>query len=91
MKIFFTTSGKALDSPLEPRFGRAPGFLMYDLDNGTFETFENTNVNAAQGAGIQTAQTVVRLGATALVTGRCGPKAFQVLQAASIQIGRAHV
>jgi predicted Fe-Mo cluster-binding NifX family protein len=86
MKILFTTSGKSLNSPLEPRFGRSPGFLVYDLDNGTFEAVENTNVNAAQGAGIQTAQTVVRLGANTLVTGHCGPKAFQVLQAAGIPI-----
>ncbi|MBV5318620.1 MAG: NifB/NifX family molybdenum-iron cluster-binding protein [Desulfobulbaceae bacterium] len=86
MKILFTTSGKVLNSPLEPRFGRSPGFLVYDLDNGTFEAVENTNINAAQGAGIQTAQTVVRLGAKALVTGHCGPKAFRVLQAAGISI-----
>ncbi|MBV5317080.1 MAG: NifB/NifX family molybdenum-iron cluster-binding protein [Desulfobulbaceae bacterium] len=86
MKILFTTSGKALNSPLEPRFGRSPGFLVYDLDNGTFEAVENPNVNAAQGAGIQTAQIVVRLEAKALVTGHCGPKAFQVLQAAGIPI-----
>jgi predicted Fe-Mo cluster-binding NifX family protein len=87
MKIAFTTSGNTLDSPLDSRFGRAPRFLIYDLDSGTFETVDNQqNLNAAQGAGIQSAETVARKGAKALVTGHCGPKAFRVLQAAGIKV-----
>jgi len=87
MKIAFSTSGETLESPLDPRFGRAPKFLVYDLDGETFDVVDNQrNLNAAQGAGIQSAETVARLGAQALVTGHCGPKAFRVLQAAGIKI-----
>ena len=87
MKVVFTTSGDDLAAPLDSRFGRAPKFIVYDLDNETFEVFDNfQNLNAAQGAGIQSAETVARLGAKALVTGHCGPKAFRVLQAAGIKI-----
>lgn len=87
MKIAFTTSGTDLDSQLDRRFGRAPRFLIYDLERASFETVDNRqNVNAAQGAGIQSAETVARLGAEALVTGHCGPKAFRVLQAAGIEV-----
>jgi predicted Fe-Mo cluster-binding NifX family protein len=87
MKIAFSTSGETLDSPLDARFGRAPKFLVYDLDSETFEVVDNQqNLNATQGAGIQSAETVARLGAKALVTGHCGPKAFRVLQAAGIKI-----
>ena len=87
MKIVFTTSGDGLDSPMDSRFGRAPGFLVYDLGSETFEAVDNQqNMNAAQGAGIQSAQTVARLGAGALVTGHCGPKAFRVLLAAGIKV-----
>jgi len=87
MKIAFTTSGNLLDSPLDSRFGRAPKFLVYDLDSGTFEVIDNErNLNAAQGAGIQSAETVARLGVKTLVTGHCGPKAFRVLSAAGVQI-----
>lgn len=87
MKIAFATSGNDLSAPLDSRFGRAPKFLIYDLDNETFEVIDNQqNMNAAQGAGIQSAETVAKLGAKAIVTGHCGPKAFRVLSAAGIKI-----
>lgn len=86
-RIAFTTSGDGLDAPLDSRFGRAPKFLVYDLDRETFEVLDNQpNLNAAQGAGIQSAELVARLGAKALVTGHCGPKAFRVLQRAGVRI-----
>jgi predicted Fe-Mo cluster-binding NifX family protein len=87
MKIAFTTSGNELTDPLDARFGRAAKFLIYDLEGQTFEVVDNQqNLNAAQGAGIQSAGTVARAGVQALVSGHCGPKAFQVLQAAHIKI-----
>jgi predicted Fe-Mo cluster-binding NifX family protein len=87
VKVVFTTSGDNLDAPLDSRFGRAPKFLVYDLDSETFEVVDNQqNLNAAQGAGIQAAETVARSGAKSLVTGHCGPKAFRVLLAAGIKV-----
>jgi predicted Fe-Mo cluster-binding NifX family protein len=92
MKIAFSTSGDNLDAPLDKRFGRAPKFLVYDIEAGTFEVADNRqNLNAAQGAGIQSAETVARLGAQGVVTGHCGPKAFRVLSAAGIKIYNADV
>jgi len=87
VKIAFTTSGDDLKAPLDPRFGRASKFLVFDLDTQSFSVVDNTqNLQAAQGAGIQAAQTVAKAGATALVTGHCGPKAFRVLSAADVKI-----
>jgi predicted Fe-Mo cluster-binding NifX family protein len=87
MKIAFSTSGSDLNAPLDSRFGRAPKFLVYDLDNASFEVIDNQqNLNAAQGAGIQSAETVVRSGAKALLSGHCGPKAFRVLAAAGVKV-----
>lgn len=87
MKLALTTSGVALDAPLDPRFGRAPRFIIYDLDAESFETLDNAqNLNAPQGAGIQAAQTIVQSGVEALITGNCGPKAFSVLQAAGVRV-----
>jgi predicted Fe-Mo cluster-binding NifX family protein len=87
MKIAFTTSGSDLGAPLDDRFGRAPGFIIYDTESDTFEAVDNEkNLNAVQGAGIQAAETVVRLGASSVVTGHCGPKAFRVLATAGVTI-----
>lgn len=83
MKIVFTTLGENLDSPLDPSFGRTRNFLVYDLPSQAFEIVINTkNLAAAQGAGIQAAQTITKAGGNALITGHCGPKAFRALEAA---------
>ncbi|HNS48991.1 MAG TPA: NifB/NifX family molybdenum-iron cluster-binding protein [bacterium] len=87
MKIVFTTSGDNLQAELDARFGRAPKFLVYDLEKEHYLVVDNQqNLQAAQGAGIQSAETVAKLGAGAVVTGHCGPKAFRVLKAAGIKI-----
>lgn len=87
MKIAVTSSGDSLDSPLDPRFGRAAKFIIYDLDAEAFEVVDNAqNLNAPQGAGIQAAQHVVNAGVGGLVTGHTGPKAFKVLSAASVPV-----
>lgn len=87
MRIAFTTSGETLESPLEPRFGRAPRFLIYDNESKDIELVDNLqNMNAPQGAGIQAAQNVADKGVKCLVTGHCGPKAFRVLSQAGIKV-----
>jgi predicted Fe-Mo cluster-binding NifX family protein len=86
MKIAFSTSGGDLGAPLDTRFGRAAKFLVYDTETKDFTVIDNAqNLNAAQGAGIQSAQNVAASGARALVSGHCGPKAFRVLSAAGVK------
>jgi len=87
MKIAFTAAAGDIQAPLDSRFGRAPMFVVYDLEDGTFQVADNQkNLDAAQGAGISSAEVVARTGAKALVTGHCGPKAFRVLAAAGIKV-----
>jgi len=87
MKVAISTSGTTLGSPVDPRFGRAAGFLIVDMDNNEMEYVENTqNLRAAQGAGIQTGQNVANTGAKAVLTGHCGPKAFRVLTGAGVAV-----
>lgn len=87
MKVAFSTSGRTLESPLDPRFGRCPALLIYDLSADSFDLLDNGgSVQAAQGAGIRTAEALVRAGAQALVTGHVGPKAFRALDAAGVKI-----
>ena len=87
MKIAFTTGGTDLSAAIDRRFGRAPGFLVVDTETGetAYESNEQ-NLNAAQGAGIQTAQNVAATGAEAVVSGHCGPKAFRILNASNIAV-----
>ncbi len=91
MKIAISTSGESLDSALDSRFGRAPRFLLYDLDSSSASLVENdVSCNLSQGAGIQAADTVARAGAGVVVTGHCGPKAFRVLSEAGIKVFTCH-
>ncbi len=88
-KIAVSSEGPALEDRVDPRFGRAAGFVIVDpqteglqyLDNGASQTL-------ARGAGIQAAELVANSGAKVVLTGYVGPKAFQALAAAGIQVGQ---
>jgi predicted Fe-Mo cluster-binding NifX family protein len=87
MKVAVTAQGRELTSQVDPRFGRSACFLIVDTETGDHQVLDNTqNLGAAQGAGIQAAQSLVKQGVGAVLTGHCGPKAFQTLQAAGIEI-----
>jgi len=86
MKIAITASKPDLSSPVDPRFGRCPYFIIIDPDTMEFEANENTNLYGASGVGIQSAQFVANKEVKALLTGSCGPNAFQTLQAAGIEV-----
>jgi predicted Fe-Mo cluster-binding NifX family protein len=87
MKIAITALEASLASPVEPRFGRAKQFVLFDTVTEEFEIIDNLqNLNAAQGAGIQSAQNIINAGAEALISGHCGPKAFRVLAAGKVKV-----
>jgi predicted Fe-Mo cluster-binding NifX family protein len=87
MKVVITIKGESLESVMDPHFGRAPRFLLFDTETRGFSVHDNKeNVDAAQGAGIQAAESVIRLGATAVITGQVGPKAFTALTAGGVRI-----
>jgi len=87
MKVVVSSIGGSLDSQVDPRFGRASTFMLVDTETSETQSIDNSaGADAAQGAGIQAAETVSRLGAECLITGHCGPKAFRALQAAGIRV-----
>ena len=87
MKIAITSKGKDLDSPMDPRFGRAAYILIVDTLNDGLEVLDNSeNVNAFKGAGIQAAVMLSDRGAKVLLTGYCGPNAFKTLNAAGVKV-----
>jgi predicted Fe-Mo cluster-binding NifX family protein len=87
MRIAVTSTGNELISDMDPRFGRAKYFVIVDPETLEYEVAENKqNLNLPQGAGIQAAKTIVDQKADVLISGSCGPKAFQVLNAAGIKV-----
>lgn len=85
--IAVSSEGPALSDSVDPRFGRAGGFVVVDaetlettyLDNGASQVL-------AQGAGIQAAETLAKAGVQVLLTGHVGPKAWAALEAAGLEV-----
>ena len=86
MKIAVTAEGQDLDARVDPRFGRCQYFLIVETDDLTFEAVANPNVAVGGGAGIQSAQMLAERGVQTVLTGNCGPNAYQTLSAAGIPV-----
>ena len=86
MKIAVSSSGKDLDSQIDPRFGRCAYFVVVDTENMEFEFFDNESISLGGGAGIQAAQFVASKGAKAILTGNVGPNAVKTLAAAGVEV-----
>ncbi|NPA49958.1 MAG: dinitrogenase iron-molybdenum cofactor biosynthesis protein [Thermodesulfobacteria bacterium] len=85
-KIAISAEGKDLTARVDPHFGRAAYFIIYDLETDSWEVFENPAATEARGAGIAAATFLAEKGVDVIVTGHCGPKAFSVLKAAGIKV-----
>jgi len=70
MKIAVTSTGPSLDDNVEAQL----------------EAIENPNIALGGGAGIQSAQLMSEKGVTTVLTGNCGPNAFNVFGQAGIQV-----
>ena len=87
MKIAISSLGSTPESKVDPRFGRAHGFIIYDTETNSYEYVDNSsNLSLMQGAGIQTAQFIADKGVNVVVSGGFGPKAASVLEKAGIKM-----
>jgi len=86
MKIAVSATTPDLDADVDPRFGRCQYFIIIDPQSMELETLDNSNAMAAGGAGISTAQMIAGKGAEVVLTGNCGPNAYQTLSAAGVQV-----
>lgn len=87
MKLCITSQGTDLSAAVDPRFGRARFFIVYDNATQEFEAVDNTlNMDAASGAGVQSATRVAEQGADWVLSGHIGPKAMSVLQAGGVKV-----
>ena len=86
MKIAISISGNKLESPFDPRFGRAAAFCLVDSETGEWSSHENPALSASGGAGVQAAQFIAKLGAQAVISGAYGPNAADTLSPAGIEM-----
>ncbi len=86
-KVAISSEGPGLDDRVDPRFGRAAGFVVVDLDSMEVSYIDNGSTQMmSQGAGIQAAELIVKAGCGSVLTGFVGPKAFQALSAAKVDV-----
>ena len=86
MKLAISATDPSLDAEVDPRFGRCQYFVIVDPETMAFEGLENSSAMAAGGAGISTAQMIANKGVQVVLTGNCGPNAYQTLSAAGVQV-----
>ena len=87
-RLAISSEGPTLDDPVDPRFGRAGGFVIVDSESLENEYLDNGSAQVApKGAGYQAAKLVADAGAEVVLSGYVGPKAFDALKAAGIRIG----
>jgi predicted Fe-Mo cluster-binding NifX family protein len=87
MKIAISSQGMQPTAQVDPRFGRTKWFILHDTETGIWEPLGNEQVlSLAQGAGIQAARQIVEHKVSVVLTGHCGPNAFETLSAAGVQV-----
>ncbi len=87
MMIAVPAEEKGSAAAVSTRFARAPWYVLYDSETGEWSALQNVQaLDSSQGAGIQAAQLLERAQVRVVLTPHCGPKAFRVLQAASIAV-----
>lgn len=87
MKISVSATGESLDSDVDPRFGRAAGFVLFDRGTGDVVYLDNSaQRDLAKGTGIKAAQMIAKAGTEVLITGQLGPNASQLLGKSGIKI-----
>ena len=86
MKIAISAVGPALDAEVDPRFGRCQYFIIADTETMDFEAINNDSAMSSGGAGISAAQMIAGKGVEVVLTGNCGPNAYQVLSPAGIKV-----
>ena len=86
MKVCITAREGSLDSEMDPRFGRAQTYLIYDTETKETKVIDNESINASGGAGTAGSQLMSTEGVGAVVSGNYGPNAATGLSALGIDM-----
>ena len=89
--IAVSSEGPSLEDLVDPRFGRAGGFLIASYEEGKdapeISYLDNGDSQLlSQGAGIATTEHLAQAGVNVVLSGYVGPKAFEALRAADIAV-----
>lgn len=86
MKVAITSSGNNVDAQLDQRFGRCAYFAFYDTESKSVEFVENTNKDAAEGAGPASVAMVANHQVSKIISGEFGFKIKGMLNDLNIQM-----
>ena len=88
MRIAFSTKGNSWDSSMDPRFGRAEMFLIYDEEKDALEEIDNKETDGMDhGVGPQTVKKMLSLSVDVIVTGNgAGEKALAILKKSNVKM-----
>jgi predicted Fe-Mo cluster-binding NifX family protein len=86
--VAISANGKDLDAGVEPRFGRARFFILADPVTQEWEPLDNlANLSSLQQVGVITAKKLTKHRVVqTVITGNCGPKAFEELKDAGVKV-----
>ncbi|MCE4624714.1 MAG: NifB/NifX family molybdenum-iron cluster-binding protein [Desulfurococcales archaeon] len=91
IKVGVPSEGDTLDSPVADRFGRAPKFIVVEVDTDTgeivsYQAVDNPGYTAGSGAGVKAAQKLGELGVKVYAGPTPGPNAYAALNYLGIKV-----
>lgn len=86
MKICITSLEEDINSPIDPRFGRARYFIILDEKGNIQKVITNAGSESQRGAGVLAAQTIVSEKVDVIISGGVGPNSFNLLGASGIKM-----
>ena len=75
-----------MEAKVHELFGRCDYFVIIDTETAEAAALKNTSADASTGAGTACAQELFNAGVTAVVSGKVGPNAYEVLKAAGVNV-----
>jgi predicted Fe-Mo cluster-binding NifX family protein len=84
MRVAVPSSGRTLESSINPRFGRSPYYLIVDTETMRHEVLYNTRMSAP--GGVEAAQLLVGEDIDVVLAGALGPNSSEVISRAGIKI-----
>jgi predicted Fe-Mo cluster-binding NifX family protein len=88
MKIAVAAKGKDIAEGIHGTFGRCPYFLIveYDGEVKSYDAIENSALMRSGGVGIAAAQLVAEQGVDVVISGKIGPRAWDIFKQFNIDV-----